>query len=160
MNQHGFVLPSPTMIMAGVTAALAIACFILFNLYRSTADEYAQFKAEVHANQVAILREIERKQAEAEANVLAVSLSWKRVVDHASRNPAVRVLQPNCNQGTGAQAPGIGLKPEATASAGLSSTTVDASRCEELINAGVRDAAMVLHLQADREALCKTYGCE
>ena len=162
MKQQGFITPfaSPTLIMAGVIIALSLSNVILFKLYRSTADEYAQYKAEVLANQMAILREIEQKQKDADAALLAVSESWKRALDHAGRNPVVRVLPANCNSGTGTQAPGTGLKPDATAVAGLSSTTVDASQCETLINAGVRDAAQVLHLQADRAALCKVYGCE
>jgi len=160
MNQRGFVLPSPTMLMAAVIIGLSISNVILFKLYRSEVNEYAQFKAEVHANQVAILRENEQKQAAADAALLAVSESWKRALDHSRRNPPVRVLHSNCDSGTGTQVTGTGLKPDATAVAGLSSATVDASRCEELINAGVRDAAQVLHLQADRDALCKVYGCE
>lgn len=158
--QRGFVLPSPTLIMAGVIITLSLSNVILFKLYRSTADDYSTFKAEVLANQVAILRENEQKQAAADAALLAVSESWKRALDHSRRNPPVRVLHSNCDSGTSAQATGTGLKPDATAVAGLSSTAVDASRCEELINAGVRDAAQVLHLQADREALCRVYACE
>lgn len=164
MNQRGFVIPpfllSPTGIMAVLIVALSLSNVIFISLYRSTTNEYAKFQADVLATNEQIGIDNERKQTEAERAVLDVSVSWKRALDYSRRNPVVRVLQPHCDSGTSAQATGTGLKPDGTAVAGLSSTAVNAPRCEELINRGVQDAAQVLHLQADRAALCKTYGCE
>lgn len=162
MTQRGFILPSPTMIMAGVIVALSLSNVILFKLYRSAADEYATFKADVHAAQVAIERDNQQKRAEAEANLLAVSESWSNALDHARRNSPVRVLPSRCDSGTSPQAPGTGLKPDAaTAEPRLSATRdVAVEECEVRLNNAVIDAAQVLHLQADRQALCNVYGCE
>ena len=122
-------------------------------------SKYYDYRATVAAEMETLRIENERKREEADANVLAVSESWKRALDHAARNPVVRV-QPHSCPGVGSQATGTGLKPDATTGLGLPSAIVDASQCETLINAGVRDASQVLHLQEYINGLCRAYGCE
>jgi hypothetical protein len=145
MNQRGFILPSPTMIMAGVILALSISNVIFVNLYRSTADEYAQFKADVSAQQVALAREAERAKAESERvnadTVAGLRASLERLRAGAGRI-TVRVPT-DCNPAS--------LRPVSTAAEGLDAATtervVSAQQCEAIANNAVFDASQMMWLQ-------------
>lgn len=161
MNPLDFILKliPPTVLLA-ITGISVVVAGLFIHLYQGEVHAHAQFKADVSSKQMEIQRENEQKQSEAQSTLLAISDSWKRAYNYSRAHPVVRVLPANCNQGIGTEVTGTGTKPDETSGTGLPSTTVDASRCEELINYGIRDAAQVLHLQADRAALCKVYGCE
>ena len=162
MKQRGFVLPSPSIVMAAFIVALSISNIVFIKLYANEVSDYAEYRTNVETQMELLRIERDKKQSEAKRTIADVSRSWASALDHVRRNAnrVVRVQQPKCDSGSGTEAPRPVEGTDATASTGLPSTTVDASRCEELINLGVRDAAQVLHLQADRNALCATYGCE
>jgi hypothetical protein len=145
MNQRGFILPSPTMIMAGVIIALSLSNVILFKLYRSEVNEYAQFKVDVSAQQVALAREAERAKAESERinadTVAGLRASLERLRAGAGRI----VVRVPTDCGT------TGLRPVPTSTSGLDAATVErevsAQQCEAIANNAVFDASQMMWLQ-------------
>ena len=142
--QRGFVLPSPTMLMAAVIIGLSISNLLFFNLYRSTANEYAQFQADVSAAQEAIRLDNERKlQALAETN-RQVADDYAKARAALVAGPRVVRVRDTCS-GSGIL-PGVSdaaIKPDATAEAG----TIDPAQCETYLNAGIADATQLIWLQ-------------
>lgn len=145
---RGFVMPSPTLIMAGVIIALSLSNVILFNLYRSTVNEYSQFKADVYAQQMELAREAERVKEEAERINKETAQGWGAAVDYWRNRPPITVRVPTgCNPS--------GLRPNATSTEGLNaasaqqgfSAAVDVAQCEMRLNNAVFDAAKLIHLQ-------------
>jgi hypothetical protein len=145
MNQRGFILPSPTMIMAGVIIALSLSNVILFKLYRSEVNEYAQFKADVSAQQVALAREAERAKAESDRINADTVAGYRAALDRlraGSGRITVRVPA-HCDPS--------GLRPVPTAAQGIDASAaereVSPEQCASIANNAVFDASQMMWLQ-------------
>ena len=149
--QRGFVLPSPTMIMAAVIIGLSISNLLFFNLYRSTANEHAQFKADVSAAQEAVRLDNERKLQEVTAVHRQVEHDYAKArAALAAGSRVVRVRESCSGTGILPGVPTAALKPDAAAVEPTlsASVSITAEECEQVANDAVMDAAKLAWLQA------------
>jgi hypothetical protein len=128
--QRGFITMSmiPYILIAvfGATSAL------FFHLYRSTADVYAQYKANVLAEQ-------ERAKRESDKITADVSQAWSDALDHYRNNPRiVRVRDNNCE----VPVPRAANEPDDTSA----THTISAEQCEAHLNDGIKDATQLIWL--------------
>ena len=148
-SQRGFVLPSPTLIMAGVIIGLSISNLLFFNLYRGVADEYSAFKSTVETQSEALRLDNERKLQElAEVNrqVEKQYLDGRRRLADLGRT--VRVQANRC-EGT---MPTLSIPAQGTAGAGLkqpprADIQLTVEQCEQVANDAVIDAMTLNALQ-------------
>ena len=142
LKQGGFIIPSPTMLMGGAILALSITTFLFWNLYRSTANEYATYKAEVEAINEQIRVDTERKLAELADLQQRTEQNWRVALDALKSRP-IRVRNDGCK----GEMPSISVTPTGTNEA-PAQLVISTGECEAVANNAVFDAAQVLHLQA------------
>lgn len=140
-KQGGFIIPSPTMLMGGAILALSITTFLFWNLYRSTANDYANYKATVEAVNEQIRVDTERKLAELAELQWRTEQNWRTALDALKSRP-IRVRN-NCS--TGEVSPVS--NPNGTNETSIE-RVISTGECEAVANNAVFDAAQVLHLQA------------
>jgi hypothetical protein len=138
-TQRGFLtLGSAPWLIAAVCAVSAV---MFLNLYRSTTHEFAKFRTDVEAQMESVRVENEQKLAAMEQVARTAESGWMSARTALANRP-VRVRD-NC--GTG------GLSPLPTSAQGLDATaslgTIDSGQCETYLNAGIEDAAKLMHLQ-------------
>jgi hypothetical protein len=132
------------MLMAAVIIGLSISNLLFFQLYRGTANEYAQFSADVSAAQEAIRLDNERKlQALAETN-RQVADDYAKARAALAAGPRVVRVRDTCS--------GSGILPTPAAPAsGLDATaetrTITAEQCEAYLADGLADAQQLTFLQ-------------
>jgi len=142
--QRGFVLPSPTMLMAAVIIGLSISNLLFFNLYRSTEHEYSDFKTRVASESELLRSENERKLQEVTAVHRQVEHDYAKARAALATGPRVVRVRESCS--------GTGILPTLTSPAqGLDATTevgtVSAEQCEAIANDGIADATQLMWLQ-------------
>ena len=144
MNQRGFVLPSPTMLMAAVIIALSISNVVFVTLYRSIVNEYSNFKSTVEKESELLRLDNERKLAEINAVTRQVESDYAKARAALAAGPRVVRVRSACS--------GTGILPTLTSPAqGLDATaetrTIDPAQCETYLNAGIADATQLIWLQ-------------
>ena len=148
MTERGFILPSPSLIMVGVFVVLSLSNVLFFNLYRSTADDYADYRAKIRVEQQALADEAERVRVESAQISRDTAAGWAAAVDYWRKRPAVTVRVPSaaCTGGLSTTA-SPGLKPDAASAEPSPSTEIDVAECASVAQGAVLDAAHVLWLQ-------------
>ena len=143
-TQRGFVIPSPTMIMAAVIIGLSISNVIFVSLYRSTANEYSDFKTRVASESELLRSENERKLQEVTAVHRQVEHDYAQARAALAAGPRVVRVQSKSCSGTGI------LPTHGTAAPGLDATaetrTISAEQCEAYLQSGIEDATQLMWL--------------
>lgn len=154
-SECGFILPSPSLIMAGVIVALSISNVIFIKLYSNKVEEHATYIAEVEAANAKVSEDNARRLRDAEAVVKDVSNAWDtalRSLD-SSYISRLRGKDSSCAAVSGASATAK-LVNESTAQSESGSGSFETTCFEIERNAAV-DAAQVLHLQSYIRGVCK-----
>lgn len=147
-KQGGFIIPSPSMLMGGAILALSITTFLFWNLYRSTANDFANYRAQVETINEQIRVDTERKLAELADLQQRTEQNWRIALDALKSRP-IRVRN-NCGSGALPTVPNaageiagppIELRPDSTGS-------ITVEQCEQVANNAANDAAQVIHLQS------------
>ena len=139
-TQRGFLtLGSAPWLIAAVCAVSAV---MFLNLYRSTNNEFAKFRTDVESQMEIVRIENEQRLAAMADVAHHATESWESARAALDARPRIRVSN-NCSAG--------GLSANATAAPGLDAATqagtIDSRQCETYLNAGVEDAAQLMHLQ-------------
>ena len=93
MTERGFVLPSPTLVMAGVIVVLSITNLVLYKLWQGKVDEYANYRASVVAAQKQAEADAENERLERQRILADTARDWSAVLDWVNSHPrTVRVL--------------------------------------------------------------------
>lgn len=162
MNQRGFILPSPLMLVGGVALAFGISTLMFWRLYAATNAEYQTFRATVVAQQEAFESAQNRRLVAMAKENERNAKGWTAANAALARRPPVRV-QSDCGaRGLSSPAsPGLRLDAAATqsgvGSTGATSPEVSVSQAEQIIEKGVKDAARVLWLQDYIESMREQY---
>ena len=148
-KEKGFFLPSFDMIMPMAIVALTLVAALFFTLYRSTANEYAQFRANVEAQTEALRVESERVRVATEKINQDTASGWAAAVAVLKRNRGAIRVSADCNSS--------GLRPLPGPASGLNGTgaqlqtdsagSITAEQCEAIANNAVIDAATLTYLQ-------------
>ena len=142
--QRGFVLPSPTMLMAAVIIGLSISNLLFFKLYSEVSNEYSDFKTRVASESELLRSENERKLQAVTDVARQVGHDYAKARAALAAGPRVVRVREACS-GSGIL-PGVSTaaqRIDATAEAG----TVSAEQCEAIANDGIADAQTLMFLQ-------------
>ena len=146
-SQRGFVLPSPTMLMAAVIIGLSISNVIFVSLYRSTANEYSDFKTRVASESELLRSENERKLQAVTTVHRQVEHDYAQARAALAAGPRVVRVRDTCS--------GTGILPGVSANAGIiaqlpveesglgSERVITAEECEARINWAAEDAMTI-----------------
>lgn len=142
MNQKGFILPNPYMIMGA--AAVVVVAFGLgyWKGWSSGMENYYEFKSQVEAANEQIRIDTEKKLDELAELQRVTEANWRIALD-TLRNRPIRVRN-NCGTGEMPSIPTPTGRPDEAPAQLVIST----GECETVANNAVFDAAQVLHLQA------------
>lgn len=148
-TQRGFVLPSHTLIMAGVIVALSLSNVLFINLWQGAKDDHALYAAQVEAASESIRADNERKIREAAEATRQVE---EQYADSRRRLAAlgrtVRVQANRCEGTMPDISESTGQSDVATTEQGLDSAIVlTVKQCEERVENAVMDATQLLWLQ-------------
>jgi hypothetical protein len=140
MTQRGFLtLDSAPWLIAAVCAVTAV---LFFQLYNGVTNEYAKFRTDVESQMEIVRIENEQRLAAMADVAHHATEGWESARAALAARPRIRVSN-NCSAG--------GLSANATAAPGLDATaeagTIDPAQCEAYLNAGIEDAAKLMHLQ-------------
>ena len=148
MNQQGFVLPSPLLIVTLIAIALGAMAAIFWSLYQGALDDYREFKISVEVQQENIRIANEHKLALSEARTAEADAGWKAALALLGKRGPIRV-RPDICPGTVPTVPVAAARVDEAApelrSDPVVSITVE--QCEARVNAAVVDAAQVTWLQ-------------
>jgi hypothetical protein len=153
MNQRGFILPTFNIygVLFGIIVALSFALTYFIHQTRSIQNEYAQYKADVLAQQKILADETERRRVESERVSLDTATGWAAAVDWHRRHPRTITVRVPANCGAG-EMPGLSVATEqpdaAAAEQEPSPAVITTEQCETYVNQAVLDASQVMWLQS------------
>jgi hypothetical protein len=156
MNQRGFILPSPSLIMAGVIVALSLSNATFIYLYRGAANDAAKHKATLVAERKQAKADAEKAQLAAERVTADLQVAHAAALADLKRTPVVRVLRNTvCVSNTNAGSSGgsdATLKPPP-----VDTGAITPAECEIYLNRGLEDALnyeWLMHwIRTEQEAL-------
>ena len=149
MNQRGFILPSPMMLMAGVSLALGLSTFMFYRLYQGAVDDYANFKSTVEAHQEQIRIDNDRKLAAAAHVNATAQAGWKSAVAELDKHKRIRVQPVRCPGAMPAlSTAAVGLNVTSQELRSDTAVSITVEQCETVANNASYDAAQVVHLQS------------
>lgn len=163
MNQRGFAIPSPTMIMAGIIIALSLSNVLFIHLYRTEVKDHAEYRAEVKATSEQADKENNAKLDAAGGNTAVVASLYAADADriagvYRSRLDGVRRELRDCQVGRQVAGTASGAD-EGTANerpvTGGSEATVQKLEADAALT-----TLQVFGLQKYIRGLCAAFGCE
>ena len=143
MNQRGFVMPSPLMLVGGVALAFGISTLLFWRLYNGAIDDLATYRAQVEAAQEQVRLENERKHQELMAVNVRLESGWSNALDELRARPALIRVRPNSCPGAVPSVP----TPTAVPNEAAPVDTISAEQCAAFLHDGIQDAAQVMWLQ-------------
>ena len=148
-SQRGFVLPSPTAIMAGVIIALTLSNILFIKLYEGAKDDLRTYQSAVEQAQKQVEADNERLANDQERILAEYGKRWADSVAYRESHPLVRVLHAECGvPESPALSASSGEITGAASQLGLSGEMViAAAECERRLNWAAEDAAKVILLQ-------------
>ena len=147
--QRGFVLPSPTLIMAGVIIALSLSNVLFINLWQGAKDDFITYRAQVEAAQEHVRIENKRKLDALVVINDRLAAGWDDALVALRAAPRIRVRQPDRCPGTLPAVPSPSREPDAPAAEPPSGSPISltAEACEQVANDAVIDTANLVWLQ-------------
>ena len=136
-----FIKTSPYTYMAGVAILLISHGYVYFKGRESGLEKYYEYRTAVESQMESVRVENAQKLAAMEQVARTAESGWESARTALANRP-VRVRD-NCGAGGLSALPTSAQGLDATASLG----TIDSGQCETYLNAGIEDAAKLMHLQ-------------
>ena len=144
MKQRGFIIPSPTMLLAGALALALLAMFIQTLRLDAEQKAFELFQVQTKAVGDAAVAAKKLKEQEHEKVLTDVSRAWQGSLDAAVTGAVARYRMRNANPGGGTLR-GITLDPKA--SDGASSERLACAPDKPFIEACAADATKIESFQ-------------
>lgn len=149
--QRGFVIPgfllSPSGIMATLIVVLSLSNVLFFKLWQGKADELAEYRANVVAQQQALAAEAARAKDESDRISRDTAAGWAAAVEWHRRNGGAIRVRSDCNPATLRPVPAASGEPTVSPVQQGFGTELDVAQCETRVNGAVFDAAQLIWLQ-------------
>ena len=163
MNQRGFILPSPMLLVGGVAVIFGITTLMFARMYQGAVNDYANYKASVVAQMEQVRIDNEITLAEAHAAVKRNADGWATARADLARSSGSFRVRSDCDKGAVRPATAAGQVADGAAEKSATGATAPAPtefsipEAESIIHDAANDAGQVIWLQDYINGIQKAY---
>lgn len=139
-TERGFIIPSPSMIMAGAIVALFLSNVLFYNLWQGAKDDVKTVESTLLAERAQYKLDADQAKLDAERITHNLEAAHAAAIARLGNNRVVRVLPcPDSGVQNGNAGASGGLNPPISTT-GLDTVTITPAQCQKRLNDGLEDS--------------------